>query len=70
VVSSSTSALAAATASCPGGYPIPPGGGDEDYWVCVTVWRQLFIWDYYAQMFSLSAEWMVGLFCYSITQVT
>jgi hypothetical protein len=70
IAGGATSALAAATEACPGSYPIPPDGGTEDYWVCVTVWRQLFVWDYYAQMFSLSAEWLVGYFCYGYSTIT
>lgn len=53
-----------------GGAPAPPAGGDDEYEVCYTIWRELWIWDWLANRYYFQSEWIVGVICYIVTNVT
>lgn len=63
VVSGHTGVLASETTTeCV--EPMPPGGGEEEFEVCFTVWRELWVWDYMSGSYTLAAEWIIGVICY------
>ena len=67
VISGTTGALAS-TSDCEDA-PAPPGGGQEPFEICFTVWRELWIWDYFYHIYYLVAIWPVGVICY-VTNAT
>ena len=64
-VSSVATGVPAPTITC-GGIPAPPGG-EEEFEVCFTVWRELWIWDYYSRTYNLDMTWIIGAICYITT---
>jgi hypothetical protein len=70
VLSGTTGILASEGEDCVDDASAPPGGGgDDDFEVCYTVWRELWIWDYWSQTYTLSAEWIIGTYCYVVTNL-
>ncbi|MGH9203177.1 MAG: hypothetical protein ACRD2A_18270 [Vicinamibacterales bacterium] len=70
VIAGATGILASESTDCEDA-PAPPaggGGGDDVIEVCYAVWRELWIWDWRRNTYTLVAEWLVGVFCYSSTQ--
>ena len=64
-VSSGITGVPAPTLVC-GGIPAPPGG-EEEFEVCFTVWRELWIWDYLSRTYNLDTSWLIGAYCYVTT---
>ena len=63
-----TSGILASPLSCD--YPfLPPIEGTEEFEVCVRIWRELWIWDYYSRVYFLNAEWIIGAICYITTMM-
>ncbi len=69
VIAGTSGVLASENEDCA---PAPPSGGlgDVDFVVCYTVWRELWVWDFYARSFGLVAEWIIGTWCYVLEHLT
>lgn len=67
VIAGTSGILASENEDCA---PAPPnGGGDDDFEFCYTVWRELWVWDYFSGSFNLQAEWIIGTFCFLYSQL-
>lgn len=66
VIGAATGVLASTTTTCDNPM-LPPGSGSEEWEVCFTVWRELWVWDYLSRSYTLSTEWIVGVICYLTT---
>jgi hypothetical protein len=47
--------------------PAPPDGGDEEFMVCFTVWREVWFWDYLSGTYQMSMTWIIAMYCYVTT---
>lgn len=66
VISGHTGVLAAESTDCD--VPSPPSGGDEVVFeICLTVWRELWIWDYQSNTYTLNTSWIIGVICYVLS---
>ena len=66
VTSSTPSLLAPSVSDClPSGFP--PVDGNEEFEVCFTMWREMWIYDLFSQISTLLAAWIIGTICYVTT---
>lgn len=67
LIAGATRPFAAEAGECPDDTAPTDSGGDGEFEVCYTVWRELWVWDYYSDSYTLVNEWSLGTFCYVYT---
>ena len=70
VIAATAGALATEVTDCTDAETAPTGSGGDDYEVCYTVWRELWVWNYSTRSYTLADEWYLGTFCFIDGQMT
>jgi hypothetical protein len=67
-VTGATTGVLANTSDCHPGW-FPPTEGNEEFYVCFRIWREIWVYDYLSRTFYLDWSSIVGVYCYVTTMM-